>query len=574
MTIGTDAGPESDGGAAGRPWHGAPCGLIRVDRAGRVTQANRRFLDRTGYSHSAVVGVKRWNQLLMPGSRFFFETQLGPVLVMDGSVDEVMLDLRDVNGVAVPSLMNAIRVVTEDGADDGLHLAFMTVLDRREYEDQLRVARQQAEQASQVSAHARQRLELLARANAALASSLDVEVALHRLAVVLTEQIADWCLIYAIESSRPPGLPQWSAVHVDPFRQRALEQVARLLPGSAAPASAVQRVLQGGAPVLMSATPDRLAAAIDDPVLLDLLTQVGAGSAAIVPSVTRGHPVAALVLVRGPQRAAFDADDLTDFTDLGARSGIVIDNLRRYNREHNDSMVLQQALLTAAPQPAGLDMVSRYLPAGDGAQVGGDWYDSFVQPDGASVLVIGDVVGHDIEAAAAMGQLRGVIRTVGHMIAGTPADTLARADQAARGLQVDVLATAIVARVEEPGPTGARTLRWSNAGHPPPVLIRRDGQAALLDSEPDTLLGALVNVRRHDHTVLIEPGDTLLLYTDGLVERVTEGIDEGMARLVAALTGSQGLSLDDLCDAALAQLPLSRRDDVAMLALRIKAGPA
>lgn len=233
---------------------------------------------------------------------------------------------------------------------------------------------------------------------------------------------------------------------------------------------------------------------------------------------------------------------------------------------------LQQALLTPPPEPDHLHVVVRYQPAGHEALVGGDWYDAFLQPDGATMLVIGDVVGHGGDAAAAMGQLRGLLRALAYDDDGPPSAVLTRTEHAARGLAVSTLATAVLARIERQPDvpvSGRRKLRWSNAGHPPPLLLAPDGSTRLLESPPDLMLGVDPDAPRSDHTVEIEDGSTLLLVTDGLLERRGHDLDEGMAAVRAALADLGGRPLDELCDTLLARLVPGRGvDDVALVAVR------
>jgi serine phosphatase RsbU (regulator of sigma subunit)/anti-sigma regulatory factor (Ser/Thr protein kinase) len=239
------------------------------------------------------------------------------------------------------------------------------------------------------------------------------------------------------------------------------------------------------------------------------------------------------------------------------------------------SEALQRSLLTEPPQPEQLQVAVRYLPAARDAYVGGDWYDAFVVPDGETVLVIGDVAGHDREAAAAMGQIRNLLRGVAHSLEETPAVVLTALDLAMQDLTVDALATAIVVKVALDRPESGQLLHWANAGHPPPLLIRADGDAELLRRDPELLLGVEPSTYRTDHLQLLEPGDTLLLYTDGLVERRGETLTQGLEWLRRRSTALAGLTLDALCDTLLAELPHQRDDDVALLAVRTReAGEA
>lgn len=558
-------------GSALDTWADAPCGLLRLDDRGLVVAANRRLLDMLGYSEADVVGRMNWNDLMAVGSRLFYLAQLAPVLQLNGRLDEVMLDLRAASGERVPVLVNAVRRTDDNGREQGAQIALMNVPDRRAYENELRKAREQAEQARAADARARLRLELLARANTALASSMDVEVALGRLARVLVEEFVDWCVIYTDDPVRPEEM-SWAAAHTLPERQPKLERLAALLPQHVPADSPVAPALHRGEVLYLPVVTEQHRRRSTDSVeVAELYDALGLGSCIIIPSRARAARVATIILARDATRPPFRKEDVDDLTDLAARTGIVIDNLRRHAKEHSNSVALQQALLTSPPSIAGLQLVTRYLPAADGNQVGGDWYDVFLQRDGTVVLVIGDVVGHDIAAAAAMGQLRGVIRTVGYTHGGSAADILTDADTAARGLSVAEFATAIVARIQV-GTTGPRTLEWANAGHPPGAIVGADGAPRLLDAPPDLPLGIGSAAPRTNHTLTLADGDSVFLYTDGLIERTDEGIDTGLARLLAALAGAHERSLDRICDAAVLTQS-THRDDIALLAARLLPSP-
>jgi phosphoserine phosphatase RsbU/P len=235
--------------------------------------------------------------------------------------------------------------------------------------------------------------------------------------------------------------------------------------------------------------------------------------------------------------------------------------------------VLQRHLLGPAPHVDHLETAVRYLPAARHAEVGGDWYDAFGLPDGTTMLVIGDVAGHDAPAAAVMAQTRGMLRAVAQSFVGSPATVLATLDRAFTNLGMHTLVTVAVATVDL-RPVAARAsgpvpLRWSNAGHPPPVLICADGTIKLLERTPDRLLGVTPDAERADHEISFGPGDTLLLYTDGLVERRTVPLDEGTAWLVRELSAIGRAPLDRLCDDLVTQMGSELDDDVAFLAVRL-----
>lgn len=236
------------------------------------------------------------------------------------------------------------------------------------------------------------------------------------------------------------------------------------------------------------------------------------------------------------------------------------------------SEALQRSQLDEPTTSTGLAVAVRYRPASDGEQVGGDWYDAFVTESGDTTVVVGDVTGHDRKAAAAMAQLRNVLRGVAQSLPDSPARVLSALDRSLGNLQVDTLATAVLVQVRpDPDPDHGNgvsyLVQWSNAGHPPPVLLQPDGTSVLLDSEPDLLLGLQPGSPRVDHHVRLLPGATLLLFTDGLLERRVGDLDAGLERLRKATEKHAGLSSEALCEALLAGLDDPLGDDVALLAL-------
>ncbi|WP_244524842.1 PP2C family protein-serine/threonine phosphatase [Trujillonella endophytica] len=230
---------------------------------------------------------------------------------------------------------------------------------------------------------------------------------------------------------------------------------------------------------------------------------------------------------------------------------------------------LQRSLLTDPPQLSRVSTAARYRPATIGAHIGGDWYDAFAVPDGTTMVVIGDVAGHDARAAATMAQARGLLRGLAQSVVGSPAAVLTALDRALLDLGVGALVTITVATLDERGPDGSVRLCWSNAGHPPPALLAAEGRAALLERPVDRLLGVDESGGRVDHELRLTPRDTLVLYTDGLVERRDTSLDAGLAALLDRLRRSAGRSLDEVCDDLLAGLGDRHDDDVAILALRV-----
>ena len=233
----------------------------------------------------------------------------------------------------------------------------------------------------------------------------------------------------------------------------------------------------------------------------------------------------------------------------------------------------------AAPRSDAIHVAMRHVSALQSAQVGGDWCDVFVQADGHT-LVIGDVCGHDATAARAMIRLRRLLRRVA---AGTapgagPAELLTAVDEAMTIQGLGVLTTGIVARLDRLPDSHAWRLRWSNAGHPPPVLVHGDGLISTLETPPDRPLGIGADYSRSETAVVLRPGTTLLLFTDGLVERRGQVIDDGIRLLSTMLADLGPPALRDpetLCDELFARLlPDLPEDDVGLLVVHLTTATA
>ena len=246
---------------------------------------------------------------------------------------------------------------------------------------------------------------------------------------------------------------------------------------------------------------------------------------------------------------------------------------------------LQRSLLREPVQPDHLEIAVRYLPAVSEAEIGGDWYDAFLCQDGATWLVVCDVAGHDQTAAAVMAEIRNLLRGIAYTLQSSPAAVLTAADAAMAGLGVRSLTTVVAVRIEQNADdeaVGVRRVRWANAGHPAPLLLRADGAVEALDTPAETLLGVRPDTVRTDHETVLSPGEGLLLYTDGLIERRDRDLDQAGQWLLAETRNWTAAPLDALCDHLLATVAGHADDDIVLLALRahpqngarpIEAGP-
>ncbi|MFB7260308.1 SpoIIE family protein phosphatase [Streptomyces nojiriensis] len=334
------------------------------------------------------------------------------------------------------------------------------------------------------------------------------------------------------------------------------------------PGGALAEVLRGVRPVFGSSAAARAAL----PELLGVDHPLPRGNRAVLaPLRGRRRVIGAAVFLRSPERPAFEQNDLLVAAQLATHTALGIDKAVLYGREAYIADELQRTMLPdSLPQPTGVRLASRYLPAAETARVGGDWYDAIPLPGSRVALVVGDVMGHSMTSAAIMGQLRTTAQTLAQLDL-PPAEVLHHLDEQAQRLGSDRMATCLYA-VYDPV---AHRITIANAGHPPPVLLHLGGRAEVLRVPP----GAPIGVGGVDFEAVeldAPAGGTLLLYTDGLVESrlrdVWTGIEQLRERLAttAQLTGlDHPPPLEALCDDVLDMLgPGDRDDDIALLAAR------
>lgn len=268
------------------------------------------------------------------------------------------------------------------------------------------------------------------------------------------------------------------------------------------------------------------------------------------------------------QDGAFTDEDEDAVTALAGAAGVAIENARLYQRLRQATEEFQRRLLPTLPSLPGLQLQARYQPSTQAPRIGGDWYDLIHLPDQVPCLMVGDVMGHGIEAATIMSQISNMLRVIAFDEQEPPSYILHRLDDVLHHLHGGPMATVLIARLE-PEPAGGRLLRWSSAGHLPPLIVTPDHQARHLPDDIGLPLGVDPDLPRPDHEHRLRTGDSLLLHTDGLVEERDRPIDDGMRQ--AAATGAEHATdpLPDLCDALLARRRGTFHDDVALLAARL-----
>jgi PAS domain S-box-containing protein len=435
-----------------------------------------------------------------------------------------------------------------------------------------RTARRHAEEA-------RARMALMAEATTELVGSLDTAELQQRLARLCVPRLADWVSIWQVDED---GLiTSATSLHRDGEVVRPLlDTMEAAFLGRPFPRAApVREAFLTGQPVLREDLDDRAL----EPYARGLtegevLTQLGVGSLLALPLPSQRGTWGAMTLVREAAHG-FSVEDLDVAQDLCRRAGQALDNARVYSREASVAETLQHALLPELPDLPRITAAARYTAASAAAAVGGDFYDLLPMPGGATGIVIGDVAGHDITAATAMGQLRGLIRSAcWDTDEPAPDIVLARVDRLLKVLSLPVIATAALLRATPPADGGdAWVVECANAGHPPVLLRTPDGSVDLFCDDHDLLLGtgmADLLPPRSSTVHKVPVGSQLLLYTDGLIEQPgAEGpgrdIDAGLAAL-RQRWASLPVSADPrtVCD-AVHDLVVLASDDLAVLTLQL-----
>jgi hypothetical protein len=531
-----------------RSWDSAPVALLRLDGAGAILDANDTF--RGWFADDAAPDLRgtRLSALLSVGGRIYWETHLAPLLHMQGRVEEIAVELR-AGGTRRPVLLSAELHRGVGGVDDVLiDVALFDARERSRFERELMAARAEAERAA-VSVH----------------TLLATTTALARAAGV--GGVCEALVHAAVDEFRAGSASVWL---VD--ESGALVPRARL--GDGPPADAP------------SAAPT------------EVWTEVGAG-VVVAPDgqVTvplHGADTLHGVLVLAPRaHAGDDALDRDALAATGQQGGVALDRAVLHEQSVSVAHELQRAMLTEhLPQPEGARISTDYRPAERSLEVGGDWYDAFWVDDTTLALAVGDIVGHGLQSATAMGQLRTVVRSYAESGVG-PAGVLARVDRFVRRRGVGFGSTLVYTELDV---TTGR-LAFACAGHLPPLVTRADGGPEFLWQGRWMPLGVVASAttparppasiaadRSGLHatlptgpepgqgTVDLRTGDVLWLYTDGLVERRGRSLRKGLEELARAAAGAPGAA-DDALIASLLGGDVNEDDDACVLRLEWNGSP-
>jgi len=536
----------------------SPVAMVFVGRDLRSRRANAAFRRLLGIPDEAIIGRRPTET---EGAEWLVDTRFVERTIADQVIDKgipvvnMPLD-RTVEGKRRVIAWTAYRV-TDNSEVLGMVGTLLDITSQAEAETALR--------------QANARLDLLQRAGSEIGTTLDLYRTAGELVALAVPEVADRVAIDLLDRVLLGEEPRADAGDLR-FRRLAVADAATAGPGNFAAGElfTVPAPLQPAGVFLRR---DLLVARSQAEIrqlgypahVMQPLLDRGVHTLITVPVTARGTTLGSVTFSRSRTPTPYDDADVRLVTDLAARAAVHIDNARLYTREHDAAITLQRSLLPRdIPEVAGLEIAYRYQPASQAAEIGGDWFDVIPLDADRVTLMVGDVTGHGIQAAATMGQLR------------TTAAALARLG-CQPGEIISQLSDTLAARGAEAGATclhavydpRTRRCQLTSAGHPPPALRLRDGSTELIDLPPSLLLGA-GQVPHPPREILLPPGSILAMYTDGLIERPGEDIGTGMSRLACALADGPAHSLDELCDSVLASLAPRPRDDVALLLARTR----
>ncbi|MEU0054885.1 SpoIIE family protein phosphatase [Streptomyces sp. NPDC006334] len=537
-----------------------PLGIAVFDNDLRWVGVNPALERINGLPESAVVG-RRVGEVLPGLDVEAIENRMRHVL----ATGKPLLDQQTVGRTAGDVQERAYsesyhRIEDTNGRVLGLAMAVLDVTERQ--------------QAATEIAHARQRLSVLADAGVRIGTTLDLQQTARELAGVAVPHVADLAAVDILESVvAHETITPVSGDAPAEFRALAVaagyatdaihaaDPVGEL--ATYGPSRIITQCVREARPVLVERVDGRTMRRIArDARAAQALHEAGVHSYMALPLLARGKVLGTLSLYRTVNESPFDEQDRVLAAEIAARAAISIDNARLYGRERATALTLQRSLLPSAPvRREGLDISARYRPAL--SEVGGDWYDVLPLGPGRTGLVVGDVMGKGVQAAAIMGQLSTATRALARLDL-PPAELLRHLDDIAGSLG-DAIATCVYAVCD----LRVGSCALSSAGHLPPVLASAGGEARLVDVPGGVPLG-VGGVDFGTVELALPPGSLLALYTDGLVENRAEPIDAGLGTLTRLLC-SPAPSLERTSDALLDALRPEPDDDVALLLVRTRS---
>lgn len=411
----------------------------------------------------------------------------------------------------------------------------------------------------------------LSEASELLSSSLDYDTTLERVARLAVPGIADWCAVDLLDDD--DTIRHVALAHVDPAKVAFGERLRERFPDDPESPRGAARVIRTGEAQLYPDIPERLLEeTARSPEHLELLRSLGLSSVMIVPMTSRGRTLGAITLVTGESGRSFGEEDLSLARELARRAATAVDNARVYRERSYIARTLQESLLPPQlPEIPGVDVAARFRAAGEGTEVGGDFYDLFDMGRAGWAIVIGDVCGKGADAAAITALARYTLRAAA-MQEQQPSRILTLLNDALLTQRGDKqFCTVAYGRLKTNSKPGA-SVELACGGHPLPLLLHANGRVESA-GEPGTLLGVVPDPDLEDRAVELGPGDSLVLYTDGVTEARTPAGMFGLGELTAVLQSSAGLDaagIAERVELAVLKVEEEPRDDIAILVVQMR----
>ena len=543
--------------------------IISMDHEGRIVEFNPMAERIFGYARADVIG-KEMAQFVIPpalrdqhreGLARYLASGEGPVVGKrieiigwraDGSEFPIELAITRVDVAGPPLFTGQLRDITN----------------RKRLEDERGKLLEREQEARAAAEAAQERLAFLAAASAELSTSLDYRQTLKNLVDLAVPRLAEWCFVDVLQDD--DAQVRVALAYSDPTHADLAEELQQ--PSPAGERVGVSHVLKGGHSILVDHYTEEVLEGIGiAPERRDLLRRLGPTSHMIVPLKARGRILGALVLISTSLQRLYTQEDLHLAEELAQRAAIAIDNARHFQERAHVARTLQKSLLPPTlPDIPGIDIAARYEPAGEGNEVGGDFFDVFRWGRRRWALVIGDVSGKGPDAAAVTGLARHTLRAAA-LAQRSPSSILGVLNEAlmAEGA-AEKFSTVVFATLEMTD--DGVCLTAASGGHPPPLVLRADGSLEEL-AAPGMLIGVFHDVELTDQFTYLEPGDVVVFYTDGVTD--IPGLEDSNKSLLvetfldAARTSDARTIADEIVHQAVEVQDGTPRDDIALIVLRV-----
>ncbi|MFL5884393.1 MAG: SpoIIE family protein phosphatase [Thermoleophilaceae bacterium] len=536
---------------------GVADGVTVQDRSGKLVYANQVGYEMLGASSLEELLARPIQASLDPyelldeeGRPFRLEQLPGRIALEGGRPEPTLIRFRvKATGEERWSIVKATPVYDDEGEPILAINVIEEVTQQREREEAAR---------------------FLGESSAVLSSSLEYEVTLANVARLAVPRIADWCSVDVLADDG--SIRNVAVAHADPDKVRWAHELNRRYPPDPDDETGVANVLRTGRSELYADVPEEmLEAGARDAEHLSVIRELGIRSAMVVPMVARGRTLGAITFVAAESGRRYDDDDLLVAEELAGRCGLAVDNARLYRERSYIARTLQESLLPPhLPDVPGLDVAARFRAAGQGFEVGGDFYDLYEASEGRWAVVIGDVCGKGAEAAAITALARYTLRAAA-MREASPARILDVLNQAIMRQRTDrrfcTVLYAYAAHVN-----GGVGIDFSSGGHPLPIVVRA-GNGAREVGTPGTVIGIAPDPDLAEERLDLHPGDALVLYTDGVTDAHAPERVWSPEELTHMLEGAAGLDADGIAamvlDMALGDSDAEPRDDIAVLVIKV-----